>query len=229
MKKLYYISFFLSFSIILPEGIVAQENGAQANVSGKPRVVCYTRTEIATKLGNALHLGYSEDGRHYVALNNDACVMALRKVDNEPGLSEEQKIAGVMKTLTAPYLFRMKEGGFGVVALRTDQNGISDISATGSFLFIKSCDLVHYEPERLCRLPVNEMLEAVSCEYDEAVGKYRVRWMIKREILPKSYGRLFPFLSDDSGLKAGRSTGKDFRRPIQLPQRPFRQFTCTDC
>ena len=162
--------------------MVAQENGAQANAGEAPRVVCYTRTKVATKLGNALHLGYSEDGRYYVALNNDACVMALRKVDNEPGLTEEQKIPGVMKTLTAPYLFRMKEGGFGVVALRTDQNGISDVSATGSFLFIKSRDLVHYEPEQLCRLPVSEMLEAVSCEYDEAVGKYRVRWMIKGKV-----------------------------------------------
>ncbi len=179
MKKKYYISFFLFLSLILPEEMVAQENGAQANAGGTPKVVCYTRTEIAAKLGNALHLGYSEDGQHYVALNNDACVMALRKVDNEPELTEEQKIPGVMKTLTAPYLFRMKEGGFGVVALRTDKNGISDVSTTGSFLFIKSCDLVHYEPERLCRLPINEMLDAVSCEYDEAVEKYRVRWMIK--------------------------------------------------
>lgn len=179
MKKLYFISSFLFLSIALPEGIVAQENDVQANVEEIPRVVCYTRTEIPQKLGNALHLGYSEDGRHYVALNNDACVMALRKVDKELGLSEEQKIPGVMKTLTAPYLFRMKKGGFGVVALRTDKNGEPDSSAVGSFLFIKSRDLVHYEPEQLCHLPVGEMLEAVSCEYDEDLGKYRIRWMIK--------------------------------------------------
>jgi len=143
------------------------------------RVVCYTRTEIDPKLGNALHLGYSEDGRNYIALNNDAPIVTLRKVDNEPGLTQEEKIPGLMKTLTAPYLFRMKEGGFGVVALRTDQNGVPDASATGAFLFIKSRDLVNYEAERLCRLPVSEMLESVSCEYDEAVGKYRVRWMVK--------------------------------------------------
>ena len=126
MKKLYFISSFLLLSIALSEGMVAQEKGERVNVKEVPRVVCYTRTEIPPKLGNALHLGYSEDGRHYVALNNDACVMALRKVDNEPGLSEEQKIPGVMKTLKAPYLFRMAEGGFGVIALRTDKNGMSD-------------------------------------------------------------------------------------------------------
>lgn len=162
--------------------MVAQEKGERVNVKEVPRVVCYTRTEIPPKLGNALHLGYSEDGRHYVALNNDACVMALRKVDNEPGLSEEQKIPGVMKTLKAPYLFRMAEGGFGVIALRTDKNGMSDPSATGSFLFIKSRDLVHYEPEQLCHLPASEALEAISCEFDEAVGKYRIRWMIKGKV-----------------------------------------------
>ena len=156
MKKLYFISSFLFLSIALSGGMVAQEKGERVNVKETPRVVCYTRTEIPPKLGNALHLGYSEDGQHYVALNNDACVMALRKVDNEPGLSEEQKIPGVMKTLKAPYLFRMAEGGFGVLALRTDKNGMSDPSATGSFLFIKSRDLVHYEPEQLCHLPVSE-------------------------------------------------------------------------
>lgn len=182
MKKLYFITFLLFLSIVLSERIVAQENDVRANVAEAPRIVCYTRTDIPQKLGNALHLGYSEDGRHYVALNNDACVMALRKVDKEPGLSEEQKIPGVMKTLTVPYLFRMKEGGFGVVALRTDKNGMSDPSAIGSFLFIKSRDLVHYEPEQLYRLPVNETLEAVSCEYDEAFGKYRMQWMIKGKV-----------------------------------------------
>lgn len=169
----------ISLSIALSEAMAAQENRAQANIGKTPRVVCYTRTEIDPKLGNTLHLGYSEDGQHYIALNNDACVMALRKVDKEPGLSEAQKIQGVMKTVTAPYLFRMKEGGFGVVALRSDKNGLPDTSAVGSFLLNKSRDLVDYESEQLCRLPVNEMLEAVSCEYDEAVGKYRVRWMVK--------------------------------------------------
>ena len=79
MKKLYFISSFLLLFIALSERMVAQEKGERVNVKEVPRVVCYTRTEIPPKLGNALHLGYSEDGRHYVALNNDACVMALRK------------------------------------------------------------------------------------------------------------------------------------------------------
>lgn len=169
----------LVLSIVLSGAMAAQEKGAQAHGGETPRVVCYTRAEIDPKLGNALHLGYSEDGRDYIAFNNDAPIMALRKVDNEPGLTEEEKIPGLMKTLTAPYLFRMKEGGFGVVALRTDQNGMPDASAAGAFLFSKSRDLVDYEPEQLCRLPVSDMLEAVSCEYDETAGKYRVRWMIK--------------------------------------------------
>lgn len=180
MKKLNLIPLLLS--LILSQGMAAQENPAKTNTGASPRVVCYTREGVATKLGYALHLGYSEDGQHYTALNNDACVLALRKVDNEPGLTEEQKIPGLMKTLTAPYLFRMKDGGFGVVALRTDQNAMPDAMATGCFLLIKSRDLVDYRPEQLCHLPVNETLEAVSCEYDEAAKKYRVRWLIKGKV-----------------------------------------------
>ena len=65
MKKLYFISSFLFLSIALSEGMVAQEKGERVNVKEVPRVVCYTRTEIPPKLGNALHLGYSEDGADY--------------------------------------------------------------------------------------------------------------------------------------------------------------------
>lgn len=87
MNMICFISCLLALFLGYPKGMVAQGD----DVAGKPRVVCYTRSGIPPKLGNALHLGYSEDGQNYMALNNDACIMALRKVDNEPGLSEEQK------------------------------------------------------------------------------------------------------------------------------------------
>ena len=124
---------YAALSVISLGPILAQGDNGRTKNGATPRVICYTRAEIAPKLGNALHLGYSEDGLHYVALNNDACVMALRKVDDEAGLSEKQRIQGVMKTLAAPCLFRMKEGGFGIVALRTDRNGMPDVSAAGAF------------------------------------------------------------------------------------------------
>lgn len=178
MNMICFISCLLALFLGYPKGMVAQGD----DVAGKPRVVCYTRSGIPPKLGNALHLGYSEDGQNYMALNNDACIMALRKVDNEPGLSEEQRIPGVMKTLTNPYLFRMKDNGFGVVALRTDKDGMPDSTAIGAFLFVRSRDLVDYEPEKLCHLPTKDRLEAISCEYDKAVGEYRVRWKVKEKI-----------------------------------------------
>ena len=177
------IIFFIIASLFFSSNTLVTKDTMLEDETSSPRVVCYTRAKINPKLGNALHLGYSEDGQNYVALNNDFCVMALRKVDNEPGLSAAQKIQGVMKTLTNPYLFRMKDGSFGVVALRSDQNGKPDTTATGSFLFIKTPDLVNYEPERLCRLPENEMLEAITCEYDKQVNKYRIRWMINGKVL----------------------------------------------
>lgn len=158
--------------------ISAQNELSGVERSLEPRVVCYTRTGIAPKLGNALHLGYSEDGKHFEALNNDACVMALRRVNNEAGMSEYQRVQGVMKTLTNPYLFRMQPNGFGVVALRTDSDGQPDSTALGTFLFIKSNDLVDYGVEQLCRLPVNDLLEDISCEYDIKEKKYRVRWTV---------------------------------------------------
>lgn len=201
MKRLFLISSILFLSFIHSGGIAAQEKSGRAKAGKSPRVVCYTRTEIPPKLGYALHLGYSEDGKHYVALNNDACAMALRKVDKEPGLTEEQKIPGLMKTLTAPYLFRMKEGGFGVVALRTDKDGRPDASAAGAFLLSKSPDLVDYEPEQLCRLPVGETLEAISCEYDKAAKKYRVRWMVKGDVFQSHTSDFLHFSAVTSAAK----------------------------
>lgn len=197
MKKLYLVVFVLlysiSFSLISCRVGNSTEDG--------PRVVCYTRKGVPPKLGNALHLGYSEDGKHYIALNNDACVMALRRAYDESGLSEEQKISGLMKTLTSPYLFRMKEGGFGVVALRTDKDGAPDTFATGSFVLATSPDLVDYEPERLCYLPVKETIEDISCEYDEKVGKYRVRWMVNGKVFQSHTSDFSRFSSAKEVLK----------------------------
>lgn len=177
-----------------------------ANTTNLPKVVCYTRTGIAPKLGNALHLGYSEDGKSYIALNNDACVMALRKVNDESGLTEKERIQGVMKTLDAPYIFRMKEGGFGIVALRTDQKGQPDISACGAFLFIRTQDLVHYEPERLCKLPFNGMLEEITCEYDAASGKYCIKWTSNKKVFQCYTTNFTDFSAANPTLKINKKT-----------------------
>lgn len=174
---------------------MAQETSLKSGEVAFHRVVCYTRGGIDPKLGNGLHLGYSEDGSHFVALNNDACVMALRRVDNESYMSKEQKVQGVMKTLFSPYIFRMNDKKFGIVALRSDNKGLPDSTAIGSFLFIKSKDLVDYDAERLCKLPVNYMLDEVSCEYDAYHKHYRVCWKAKGKCF-KSYTTDFTRFSD---------------------------------
>jgi GH43 family beta-xylosidase len=141
------------------------------------KAIGYTRPEIIAKLGNALHLGYSEDGKNYIALNNDACVMALHCVFDGPNLTPEQKATGEMKTLTEPYVFRMKEGGFGIIAVRMDRLGQIDTAATGSIVFVTSKDLVHYNHEKLCLLSEGEEIRNPTCEYDAGTESYRIGWI----------------------------------------------------
>lgn len=157
-------------------------DATSTDTTPKPSVVCYTRSGITPKQGNALHLGISEDGVHYTALNNDVCVLALRKAVDEPQLSEKEKLQGIMKTLSSPYLFRMENGDFGVAVLRTDQNGRPDSTVNGAFLLVTSKNLVDYSKERLCFIPVTDAIDDLSVEFDRQAKKYRVTWMSQGKI-----------------------------------------------
>lgn len=137
-------------------------------------VLCYTREPMedilyATKLAYSMHLAYSEDGVKFQALNHNSGVLFARATDNEDGTMNA-------KSLKNPYLFKLADGNFGVVAVRTTADGQEDEESKGAVLVFTSLDLLQYEEVGLLDLKADTYVKDVACEFDAIKQTYVVSW-----------------------------------------------------
>lgn len=132
-------------------------------------VTAYTRKGVSN-LTSAMHLGYSEDGTAYEALHYNTGIL-FPKADLNEG-----QIYGTTKLLVNPYIFRMEDGSFGVVATRTDKTSDGDAAARSSVLLFTSQDLITYEEKGLLNVGGGKEVNKPVCEFDSSVGKYRITW-----------------------------------------------------
>lgn len=137
-------------------------------------VLCYTRTPLeslvySAKLAYSMHLAYSEDGKDFQALNHNSGVLFAKATENE-----DRSLNA--KSLQKPYLFHLKDGSFGVVAVRTEADGSADEQSKGKVLFFTSPDLLQYEEVGLIDLKFDRTVCDVACEYVEDEGVYLISW-----------------------------------------------------
>jgi hypothetical protein len=125
----------------------------------------YTRTG-ATVVTDAMHLGYSSDGESFTALNDNSAVL-FAEADFNAGVVE-----GVTKSLTNPYMFRMQDDSFGVVATRLTHNGTQTEDERTSILLFTSSNLSVYEEVGLLPLHTIETVTAPIIEFDAANAEY---------------------------------------------------------
>lgn len=168
---------------ITPKADEVTDAALTADVNGKKRsykvkvlgadqayILSYTRQADADKDGmyneevcNSMHLGYSADGKSYEALLHNTGVL-FAKADHP-----------TTKLLKSPYIFRMKDGSFGVLAVRINkEENIAD--ADGSVLFFTSKDLVAYEEVGMLTISDSEHIENPACVYDAQKDVYRITW-----------------------------------------------------
>jgi GH43 family beta-xylosidase len=136
------------------------------------RVLVYTRTpldEYTDSLSNSIHLALSEDGAPFEPLNQNYGILFP-----EATVSEHNTI--LEKGAKNPFLFRTREGGFGLVAVRVAPRGARDEESRGCVLVWTSTDLTEFRSRGLLRLHNSLHVDAVACQYDEAVGAYEFLW-----------------------------------------------------
>lgn len=138
------------------------------------RVLCYTRLPqeeqiYAPKLAYSMHLAYCEDGAGYRALNHNSGVLFAKAVDEPNGTLSA-------KSLKNPYLFYLADGTFGVIAVRTGPEGGPDEDSKGAVMLFASPDLLQYREIGLLRLKEDAIVQEATCEYDDALRKYLIRW-----------------------------------------------------
>ncbi len=133
-------------------------------------VLCYTREPqndiiYAKRLAYSMHLAYSEDGQKFEALNHNSGVLFAKATDNEDGTMNA-------KSLKCPYLFPMKDGSFGIVAIRTEADGEDDIESKGKAMFFVTEDLLQYMEIGLIKLHEDMYIQDITCNYDMDKKRY---------------------------------------------------------
>lgn len=132
-------------------------------------ILSYTRQPINNvlydpRLAYSMHLAISEEDGSFKALNHNSGVLFSLATENENGSLNP-------KCIKSPYIFKLKEGGFGVVAVRTGAEGEEDEESKGSVLLWKSEDLVRYDEIGLLSLG-EEFIDKVFCVYREVEDDY---------------------------------------------------------
>lgn len=135
-------------------------------------ILCYTRKPIDEfyydpKLAYSMHLALGEEGK-FQALNHNSGVLFAKATENEDGSLNA-------KSIRNPYLFVMRDGTYGVLAVRVDGDGGEDVESTGKAIFFTSHDLLEYKEEGL--LPLCEgAVDRVVCSYDPGKEMYEISW-----------------------------------------------------
>lgn len=135
-------------------------------------ILCYTRKPIDEfyydpKLAYSMHLALGEEGK-FQALNHNSGVLFAKATENEDGSLNA-------KSIRNPYLFVMRDGTYGVLAVRVDGDGDEDVESTGKAIFFTSHDLLEYKEEGL--LPLCEgAVDRVVCSYDPGKEMYEISW-----------------------------------------------------
>lgn len=133
----------------------------------------YTREPIDNvlydpRLAYSLHLALSRDGVHYRGLNHNSGVLFALATENEDGSLNPM-------SLKNPWLFRMRDGSYGVLAVRIPGDGGEDESSRGAVLFWTTKDLLEYREEGLIAL-CDEYVEKAACVYQEETDIYALEW-----------------------------------------------------
>lgn len=81
-----------------------------------------------------------------------------------------------LTSLADPYLFRLADGRFGIVATRTRRGGEPDGSERDAMLLATSDDLLSYERYGLLHVATDAGVHRPSVMFDATAGRYVVRW-----------------------------------------------------
>lgn len=139
---------------------------------GKYSIMCYTREAMedpiyAMKLADSMHIALVEDDE-VIELNHNSGVLFAKAVWQEDGTM-------CAKSLKNPWIFELKDGGYGVIAERIDVDGSDDETSRGCVLFYTTEDMMSYTSDRLLKLS-DDYIEDAICTYDSEREAYVFKW-----------------------------------------------------
>ena len=142
-------------------------------------LLLYTREPLDSaiydpKLAYSMHIAIKDDAG-YTALNHNSGVFFAKATDNADGTLNS-------KTLRSPIAFKLADGGYGIMAVRTNEIGATDNESVGSVLVAKTEDFISYTEIGLLKL-VDSEIQAISCKYCGYTELYRAETGMGMNIL----------------------------------------------
>lgn len=142
----------------------------------KNYILCYTRNPqeddiYSGKLAYSMHLAVctDEETGKFVPLNHNSGVLFAKAIQKQDGTLDA-------KSLKNPWIFACPDGGYGVVAQRTEPDGSGDDTSAGKILFFQTEDFLQYEERTMVSLKTDKMISRVMCHFDEESQEYIIRW-----------------------------------------------------
>ena len=150
------------------------------------RFISYTReavseAEYAPRLGLSMHLGYEKDGA-FKPLNHNYGVLFV-KATQDP-----ESNALYPKSLKKPFVLP-HDGGFKIIAIRTEANGEPDESSKGCAVVFETKDLVHYTELGLVRL-CDEFIDDVSLKICSNCGSFVAKYSVGGKVYRRKLNSL---------------------------------------
>lgn len=136
-------------------------------------IFVYTREpedDYTTSLANSIHFAIRQGEEEFQPLNRNYGILFGEATVNEHNVIQE-------KGVSQPYLFHLKSGGFGIIAIRVDLEGKRDEESKGQVILWTSEDLIHFNSVGSVKLHDHLFVEHVTCEYNEAEQTYQFYWL----------------------------------------------------
>ena len=135
------------------------------------KVLNYTRLPLedavyANRLAYSMHLALQDADGSWRALNHNSGVLFVKATENKNGSLNP-------KSMKNPWLFSLKEEGYGVFAVRTRSEGDMDSEDLGTVFYFQTKDLVRYEEKGFVKL-ADGPIQAVRCAAED--GQYKLQW-----------------------------------------------------
>lgn len=149
--------------------------GVSDNDKSQAQILAYTRKAVPNVypggIARSVHFAYSRDGKTFQPLNSNYGILFA-----EATLSEQSTIRP--KTIKNPCVFTMKDGSFGIMAVRINENGSADDESKGKVIFWSTKDFSDFSKGSLLDVkgPANTGVDAVQCAYSAADKLYSIHW-----------------------------------------------------
>jgi len=172
------------------------------------QLLCYERDPwndegYDAKLSHSMHLGISQNGSAFKALNHNYGVLFPKGIEKDDGSIDA-------KTLIQPCIFQINDTTFGIFAIQTGSKAENDLTSKGELLCFTTEDFVHYQ--QLSSIKVgNDVILEVRVDGQMA---QKVFW---REVSGKCYAASFWFNADTQAFEI---SGNEQSEVATIPNQP---------